>query len=78
MLGGWVTVMPPAAAVPGMLTVVEVRLALREADGLLELDAWLEPAAADWVAVAEDMAAVATAGGNEGVGWKRVSISLVR
>ena len=69
--------MPPAAAVPGMLTVV-VAFALRDAEGLLELDAWLEPAAADWVAVAEDMAAVATAGGNEGVGWKRVSISLVR
>lgn len=42
------TVMPPAAAVPGMLTV-EVLLVL------LELDARLEVAAADRVALTEDM-----------------------
>lgn len=42
------TVMPPAAAVPGMLTV-DVLLVL------LELDARLEVAAADRVALTEDM-----------------------
>lgn len=50
--------MPPAAAVPGMLTVV-VAFALRDAEGLLELDAWLLLAAAEDMAGRDD-------GGREG------------